>query len=105
MGEKTEQWAIVELFGHTKVAGLISECTMGGCSFVRVDVPPVEGAQGFTRLLGNGAIYAINFVDEAIARHVAKHIMAKPVQVYEMPQIESKDERPYWAESDEDAGE
>lgn len=39
MSEKFEQWAIVDLFGHTRIAGKVSEQVIGGCSFVRVDVP------------------------------------------------------------------
>ena len=34
-----EQWAIVEIFGHQRIAGKVTEQTIGGCSFVRVDVP------------------------------------------------------------------
>ena len=34
-------WAIVEIFGHTRIAGRISEQSFGGAALVRVDVPPV----------------------------------------------------------------
>ncbi|MGC4059383.1 MAG: hypothetical protein QM749_00390 [Aquabacterium sp.] len=34
-------YAIVELFGHQKIAGHISEQTFGGQAMVRVDVPEV----------------------------------------------------------------
>ena len=100
--EKFEQWAIVELFGHQKLAGLVTEAQVGGCSFVRVDVPNVSGdGFKFTRLLGNGAIYAINFVLEEIARAMAQRIDAVPVYSYELPQLahkfaeEGQDELPY----------
>ena len=41
MGEQTkfEEWAVLELFGHQRLAGLVSEVQIGGASFVRVDVP------------------------------------------------------------------
>lgn len=103
---KFEEWAIVELFGHQRVAGLVSETQIGGQSFVRVDVPECpaipavpgrdwdhpEGYQqsqqehpalpGWTKLYGGGAIYAISFVDEDAARAVAHNIRVKPVDVF-----------------------
>ena len=36
-------WAIVEIFGHQRIAGFLSEQTIGGQSFVRVDVPDLPG--------------------------------------------------------------
>lgn len=44
-------WAIVELFGHSKIAGEISEQTIAGGPFLRVDVPETERESAFTRLL------------------------------------------------------
>lgn len=87
--QKFESWAVVELFGHSRIAGLVTEAEIGGCSFVRVDVPKDDVADGFlfTRFLGNGAIYAINIVDEPIAREAAKRIQARPVYGYEIPAL------------------
>lgn len=34
--EKFEEWAIIDLFGHQKIAGRISEQQIGGSSFVHV---------------------------------------------------------------------
>ncbi len=75
-------WAIVEIFGHSRYAGTVSEHTIGGCSFVRVDVPEVEGEPAFTKLFGNAAIYSITPVSEAIARVVAKQFQSRPLTVY-----------------------
>lgn len=81
------QWAVVELFGHQKIAGLLTEATIGGCSFVRVDVPGDGENPGFTKLYGNGAIYAISFVSEEIARRAAAYFTVKPIQSYELAQL------------------
>lgn len=81
-----EFWALVELFGHTKLAGFLSEQTIGGQSFVRVDVPDTSKQKGFTRLLGNGAIYAINPVAEDIARGLAESLQVKPVSPWDLPE-------------------
>ena len=86
--ENFAQWALVELFGHKRVAGRVTEQEVGGCNFVRVDVPN-ENGDGWqhTSLYGQGAIYAINFVTEAFARAMAKRLEVAPVYSYEMPAI------------------
>jgi hypothetical protein len=85
--EKFDQWAIVELFGHQRIAGRLTEQTIGGCSFVRIDVPAIEQAgkptiPGFTKCFGNGAIYGISFVDETTARFTAQQLKLQPIDVW-----------------------
>lgn len=72
------EWAILELFGHQRIAGRVSEQTIGGCSFIRVDVPPVCGP-AFTRLFGAGAIYSITVTDQETAILAAKYWNALPM--------------------------
>jgi hypothetical protein len=43
-----ETFAIVELFGHSIISGKVSEQVIGGASFVRVDVPAVDGTEAYT---------------------------------------------------------
>jgi hypothetical protein len=81
-GETDKQWAIVEIFGHSRYAGTVSEHQIGGCSFVRVDVPEIDGQPAFTKLFGNAAIYSITPVSEQIARLVAKQFQSRPLTVY-----------------------
>lgn len=87
-------WAIVEIFGHQRIAGFLSEQTVGGQSFVRVDVPELAvvppgrygGGDGpvaaHSKLYGGGAIYAITPVDETVAREAARQIRNKPLEAY-----------------------
>ncbi|TAM15927.1 MAG: hypothetical protein EPN65_16570 [Pandoraea sp.] len=88
--EKFDQWAIVELFGHQRIAGRITEQTIGGCAFVRIDVPACEAdgsipaTQAFTKLFGNGAIYGVSFVDEQTARIAARQLRVQPINTYEL---------------------
>lgn len=83
-------WAIVDLFGHARIAGRLSEYTFGGCSFVRVDVPPISQGEGrpdipaVTKLFGNGAIYGISFVDEASALLTAANLKVMPIAAWEL---------------------
>lgn len=87
---KFEQWAIVEVMGHRRFAGMVTEQTIGGSSFVRVDVPEVQSSRGetlpaFTKLFGSGSIYCISPVSEAIARGLAAQWCERPVSVYDLP--------------------
>lgn len=85
---KAGMWAIVEIFGHQRIAGFMSEQTIGGHGFIRVDVPEVPGRAGegtiaaHSKLYGPGAIYAINPVDEALATVAAHSIRHAPVESY-----------------------
>ena len=99
MSEKEfEQWAIVELFGHNKIAGLVSEQSVGGCNFVRVDVPAMDNRPGFTKLYGQGAIYAMTFTDEETATAAVSSFHPRPIQVWDAQQLLDKpvpDHEPY----------
>lgn len=80
------EWCIVELFGHQKVAGLVSEQQIGGAAMIRVDVPGgADGRPLFTRFYGGSAIYSITPCDEMTARQAAHSLRIEPITVYLMP--------------------
>lgn len=82
MNEKLETWAMVELFGHQKIAGKVTEQVIAGGTFLRVDVPAIDGAQEFTRFYGASAIYALTPTTEEIARRAVSMLQVKPISVY-----------------------
>jgi len=87
MNDKFETWAIVELFGHNKIAGKVSEQTIGGSSMVRVDVPDTEASPKFTRLLNVSAIYAINPVTEEVAVGYAGRLQSKSIEAWDAREV------------------
>ena len=92
MSENTfDTFAIVELFGHARIAGRVSEQVIAGQGFVRVDVPANEQYPAFTRMYGTGAIYSITPVDESIARAAAAGMRERPVMIY-IPALPRLDE-------------
>lgn len=97
---KETLFAVVELFGHTRIAGAVSEQTFGGSTFVRVDVPEIsfKGDEwddekvryvavdrtipAHTRSFGPGAIYSINWCDEETAKGAPMSIKHEPLKPY-----------------------
>lgn len=86
--QKFEHWAIVEVMGHAKFAGWVTNQALGGASLIRVDVPAVGGRQAFTKLFGAGSIYCISIVTEAVARAVAESLRNEPVHAWDLPKRE-----------------
>lgn len=82
MADGFKQWGIVEIMGHQRIAGRISEQAVGGTSFVRVDVPETETSPAFTKMYGSGAIYAITVTDEETARAAASEFIDRPISVW-----------------------
>jgi len=92
-------WAIVEIFGHQRIAGWMTEQTIAGHGFIRVDVPEIRNEHkdattieggviaAHSKLFGPGAIYAINPVDEALARIAAKNIRHAPVTPFGLESV------------------
>ncbi len=90
MNQKLELFAIVELFGHTKMAGKVTEQSIGPATFVRVDVPETTEQPSFTRLLNPSAIYAINPVTEEVMEHMAKNFSQKPIESWDIRKMHEK---------------
>ena len=86
------EWALVELFGHQKIVGKVTEATMAGGAFLRVDVPAFDHSPAFTRFYGPGAIYSINPVTEEVARGLCERYRNEPVSRFELPQLAEKSE-------------
>jgi hypothetical protein len=80
--ERFDTWAVVEVFGHQKLAGRISEQTIGGAGFIRVDVPETTRGAGFSRFYGPSAIYSITPTSEQAARLVAERLQPEAITVY-----------------------
>lgn len=87
---KFELTAVVELFGHTRMSGTLTEQTIGGASFVRIDVPETERQPSFTRILNPSAIYAINPVTKEVMIEMANMIENKPIENWDIQKMHEK---------------
>lgn len=107
-----DTWAIVELMGHVRLAGKLSEEEKFGSKMGRLDIPTYEkctcqnavrpsvesptvecsqcmGA-GFvtkfiTQFFGGGSVYRISVVSEEAARHAAKSTAPAPISPWDFP--------------------
>lgn len=100
--EKFDCWALVEVMGHSRYAGRVTEQAIGGCNFVRVDVPAFEGSPAFTKLLGQSSIFAITPVTEQVAKGMAQQFRNSPVNVYDLPESFRQKQIPMTVDADED---
>lgn len=117
-------WAVVELFGHQKIAGMCRMESFGMGAMLRVDVPSLDereividspryeggvwcevgtkikrcAAAGYTRILGIGAIYAINPCSEETAMRAVESLLKPEIKVVDL--VERA--RPAIAPADED---
>lgn len=95
MSEKVfEEWAILELMGHRRLAGLVREHTIGSASFIRIDVF-VEGDKAVaTQFYNPAAVYAMTPVSEDLARQIAKRDQPAPVSRWELPAPSDQETEP-----------
>lgn len=87
MADAFEGWAILELMGHRRLGGYVSEATIGGSNFLRIDVPG-DGATKATQFYSPSALYCLTPTTEDMARRVAKMATPEPVKAWELPQLE-----------------
>jgi hypothetical protein len=84
-------WAVLELMGHRRRVGMVSEVEIAGGKLLRIDIPTDGG--DITEFYGAASIYALRPVSEEIARRAASE-MADPRPVRPVEYREREPERP-----------
>lgn len=77
-------WAIVELLGHRRTAGYVSERDVAGQPMLQIDIPRPDGA-ATTQIYSGAAVYAITPTTEEMATAVALSNQPAPVHRWELP--------------------
>jgi hypothetical protein len=96
--EKTEElksWALVELFGHARIVGLMTSNPIELPGMIRVDVPDlikngVTVRKGFTRYFGRAALYSVTPVDEDTVRLLLPNCDGAPSRPYQFHEREDE---------------
>lgn len=93
--EKFDQWAIVELMGHRKIAGRVTEQIIAGVPLLRIDVPTILASDtlpvlpGYTQFYGASSIYCLTPTTEQIALRFTAYKRERPIASYELPQLKA----------------
>jgi hypothetical protein len=77
-------WAVLELMGHRRLAGYVSEQEIAGANFIRLDVPDSD-TPAATQFYSPAAVYCITPTTEEIATGLARSRRPEPVQRWELP--------------------
>lgn len=81
--ECLKAWALVELFGHQRIVGMVTVDPIDFPGMIRVDVPDLLKddkvvRQGFTRYFGRGALYGVTPISEQSVRELLPHVDGHP---------------------------
>ncbi len=91
---KFSEWCIIEVFGRVRLAGLVSEQTVAGQGFVRVDIPATKRQPAFSRLFGPSSIYSMTPVTEEVGKACAENFSAPPLNAYDIRDVIAKLPKP-----------
>ena len=98
-----KEWCILELMGHRKLAGLVSEQEIAGHGFLRLDIHTtkryrpdgneVGDDHKSTQFYSPSSVYAITPVTEDTARAFAEGNQPAPVTRWELPGLAPRTDR------------
>src|SRR5579885_1455125 len=75
-----DTWARVEIFGHRRHYGRITEVEKFGTKMLRIDVPGEKPDEFESHFYGGGSIFGITIVTEEAARKWAAYERPRPVE-------------------------
>lgn len=88
------EWVVLELMGHRRLAGYLTEQELAGHGFLRLEIPGevLYDAKGerhekgrATQFYSPASVYAIHPVSEEAARLVAVRTRPEPLTSWELP--------------------
>ncbi len=94
------QWCILELMGHRRLAGLVSEVKIAGQGFLQIDIPDLDPDNWTTQFYAPSSVYGITPTTEEIATTVATQSASRPVHTWELRALDAGE--PDWEDDDID---
>lgn len=77
------EWCILELMGHVKIAGYVTEEELFGSKVGRIDIHGPDD-QVVTQYFGGGSIYRLTPTTEGVAKAFAMKSTPAPVSRWEL---------------------
>lgn len=77
-----ECWAIVELMGHIKIGGFVTEEELFGSKVGRIDIHTFDGLV-VTQYFGGSGLYRLTPTTEEVAKAISQHTPA-PIHHWEL---------------------
>lgn len=88
-----DEWCIVELLGHRRLAARVREVTIAGAGMLRLDEPATTNTAARTQYVNPASIYALHPTTEAIVTTMCADWATEPVNRWDLQraaEIESK---------------
>jgi hypothetical protein len=83
-----DEWALLDLFGHQRIAGRVRNASIGGGSFIRLDVPAIGEQEALTRFISPNAVYSITPMSEKTVRTLIKSgLRCEPISRYDVSKL------------------
>ena len=79
-----DEWVILELLGHRRLAGRVREVQLAGAGFLRLDIPATDGHGAQTQYISPSSVYAMHPTTQEIATAAAANFRPQPVSRWEL---------------------
>lgn len=84
--EKLEQYAVIEMMGHRKIVGKITESDIAAGNLLKVTVLGKDGLPSRTEYIGTGSIYCLTIINEEVAKLAAAANAPEPTWAWGISQ-------------------
>ena len=88
------EWCVVEMLGHRRTGGHVTEQEVAGAKFLRIDIPATPGYEPMTQLVNPSSIYALTPTTEELATAAARLSRPEPVSRWQLGALRSPDGDP-----------
>lgn len=93
-----KQWAIVELMGHVRLAGMVTEEERFGAKMGRVDIPGPGDTIFATQYFSGASIYRVTPTTEEVARKIAMQYQPQPAALLtQAPGVFDEDDQDFFS--------